>query len=393
MRGVPGDNTLGTNYGTHLAFDMSNGANPLDRALLVSADLDNTAQYCFQFYYRRLGSGQANLTIYRQTFNNSTRIPVKVLDSSDFLTVWQIGQIALTSLNNQTSNVYRLLFEATYYSGFGRLMLDDFDLVNGPCPPVPSDCAIQCDTVNATQQCIPTSKLCDFNRDCLNGADEANCGYNCDFERNLCGYTEPSAGAFKWQRQRAGSLTPGSTTGPPIDHTTLTGNGYYMIVSTNNGTLDDRAHLLSPLLQQSSASCELTFFYHMSGVNVGRLEVVIMEGSQSSRIWSIEGNRGDRWFRGVAKVGRYNRAFRARFDARKTATSFADITIDDIQWVGCNLPIISNDTQTCADNQFACARGGCIDQNRLCDYTDDCGDRSDERNSTCFRPGSASGYA
>ncbi|CAF3769976.1 unnamed protein product, partial [Adineta steineri] len=392
MRGEPGDNTIGTIYGTYLAFDMTSTTVPSNRALLVSADLDNTAQYCFQYYYRRHGDGQGTLTINRQSFANLTsRIVLKKHESTDFTTEWKVNQISLTPLLNQTTNVYRLLFEAISVSGVGRLMLDDFELIHGACPALPNNCSIQCDTLTGTKQCIPTSQICDFNKDCINNEDERACGYDCTFERDQCNYTDPSAGLYKWRRQRAGLLVAGTTSSPGIDHTTLSANGYYMIVSTNNGTIDEQAHLLSPTVQSSSSTCEMTFYYHMSGVNVGRLEVLLLEGLERSRLWSIEGNQGDRWHKSVVKIGRLYRPFRIRFDARKTATTLADITIDDIEWNGCNLPLLSNETTTCESNQFQCKRGGCIDQNRVCDYTDDCGDKSDEDQTLCTRPNVISG--
>ena len=385
MRGDPGDSTLGTFYGTYLAFDMTSRTNPTNRALLVSADLDNTAQYCFQYHYRRYGTGQGTVSIFRQTFMNFTTPYLLIKhESDDFTNEWKVNQIVLDALSNETDNIYRLLFEATGINGIGRLMLDDFTLINGPCPPLPSNCSIRCDTPSGTNQCIPTSQICDFNSDCLDGRDENSCGYDCDFERDLCNYTDPSAGAYKWRRQLAGTVIPGISSGPTFDHTTLSGSGHYMIVAINNGTIDERAHLVSPTLQQSSATCELTFYYHMSGVNVGRLEVLLIEGFETSRIWSVEGTQSDRWYRAIVKIGRLYRPFHVRFDARKTATTLADITIDDIQWIGCNL-LITNATTTCTANQFQCKRGGCIDQNRVCDYTDDCGDMSDEDETTCRR--------
>ncbi|CAF0847412.1 unnamed protein product, partial [Rotaria sordida] len=381
MRSDAGDNTMGTKFGTYLAFDMTPTTIASSRALLISPDLDNTAQYCFQYYYKRQGDGQGSLTINRQTFANTTARYVLVKhEGNDFPNEWKINQIPLNPLLNQTSNVYRLLFEAISISGVGRLMLDDLEIINGPCPPLPNNCSIQCDTSTGTRQCIPTNQICDFNLDCLNGDDERLCGYDCTFESGQCNYTDPSAGAYKWRRQRAG------LSGPSIDHTTLSANGFYMIVAVNNGTIDERAHLLSPLLQQSSTTCELTFYYHMAGTNVGRLEILLLQSSEKSRIWSIEGTQTNRWHKGIVKIGRLYRPFRIRFDARKTATALADITIDDIQWIGCNLPIINNETVACTTDQFQCKRGGCIDQNRVCDYTDDCGDMSDEDNSTCSRP-------
>lgn len=386
MRGDVEDNTIGSIYGTYLAFDMTATTPPSSRALFISPDLDNTAQYCFRYYYRRYGSGQGSVTINRQTFANaSARFVLIKHDSTDFTNEWKVNQISLNPLLNQTSNIYRLLFEGFSVSGIGRLMFDDFELLHEACPALPGNCSMRCDTAAGQNQCISSSQMCDFNIDCLRGEDERLCGYDCTFEMNQCNYTDPSAGIYKWRRQRAGSVVPGSNSGPTIDHSTFTTSGYYMIVSSNNGTIDEQAHLLSPVLQQASSTCELTFYYHMAGVNVGRLEVLLIEGTQRSRIWSIQGTQPNRWQKGIVKVGRLYRPFRIRFDARKTASSFADIAIDDIQWVGCNLPILTNDT-TCAADQFQCKRGGCIDQNRVCDYTDDCGDMSDEDNVTCSRP-------
>ncbi|CAF4840990.1 unnamed protein product, partial [Rotaria sp. Silwood1] len=386
MRNDIGDNTIGTKFGTYLAFDMTSTTIPSSRALLISPHLDNTAQYCFQYYYRRYGDGQGSLIINRQIFANMTAHDLLVKhESNDFTNEWKINQIVLNPLLNQTSNVYRLLFEGISISGVGRLMLDDFELINGPCPPLPNNCLIQCDTSTSPRQCIPTNQICDFNIDCLNGDDERLCGYDCTFESDQCNYTDSSVGVYKWRRQRAGLSVPGTNSGPSIDHTTLSPNGYYMIVSTNNGTIDERAHLLSPLFQQSSSTCELTFYYHMAGTNIDRLEIVLLQGLQRSRIRLIKGTQTDRWYKGIAKIGRLYRPFRVVFDASETATTLANIVIDDIQWIGCNLPIIKNERVACTTNQFQCKRGGCIDQNRICDYTDDCGDRSDEDDSTCSR--------
>ena len=52
-----------------------------------------------------------------------------------------------------------------------------------------------------------------------------------------------------------------------------------------------------------------------------------------------------------------------------------DIAIDDVSFINCALPPIE---ANCALGQFACARGACVDVTRVCDFTDDCGDSSDE---------------
>ena len=48
----------------------------------------------------------------------------------------------------------------------------------------------------------------------------------CDFERDMCGWTNDHANDdFDWLRDTAG--TPSGTTGPPYDHTTGTAFGRY----------------------------------------------------------------------------------------------------------------------------------------------------------------------
>ena len=38
------------------------------------------------------------------------------------------------------------------------------------------------------------------------------------------------------------------------------------------------------------------------------------------------------------------------------------------------------ETPTCAEDQFTCNNTKCINQGRVCDFDNDCGDGSDERN-------------
>ena len=38
---------------------------------------------------------------------------------------------------------------------------------------------------------------------------------------------------------------------------------------------------------------------------------------------------------------------------------------------------------SCGSNQFRCASQACINQDRVCDFSDDCGDYSDEALSVC----------
>ena len=56
-----------------------------------------------------------------------------------------------------------------------------------------------------------------------------------------------------------------------------------------------------------------------------------------------------------------------------------DIAIDDITFTNCEMPPVKSNC-----NKFTCANQACIDVSRVCDFTDDCGDYSDEQNCDSF---------
>ena len=280
---------------------MSASTNRSNRALLLSPELNSGSRSsCFQYSYRRIGSAQGKLTIFQQTFvNENTRTELIKHEYTDFQNEWSKGQIEI----NQPLNNSRLLFEgfADGKGENGALLLDDFSLIAGSCPRILASCSIICDTASNIQQCLTTNQRCDFNIDCLNGNDERPCGYTCDFETTQCGWSNSFVSNYQWQRKRAGVATVGSVNILLLDHTTYTPYGYYMIVTPNNGSFHERAQFLSPVLQQSLSTCTMIFFYYMNGTNVGRLEVLLITGTQISRLWAREGSQGNRWNKGIVQ--------------------------------------------------------------------------------------------
>ena len=77
-------------------------------------------------------------------------------------------------------------------------------------------------------RCIFKTQICDFNPQCADQSDEANCGVcNFDTANNTCGWTDISADRFVWEQHRGG--TPSRTSGPSSDHS---GSGMYMFVDS-----------------------------------------------------------------------------------------------------------------------------------------------------------------
>ncbi|KAK7502419.1 hypothetical protein BaRGS_00006372, partial [Batillaria attramentaria] len=106
--------------------------------------------------------------------------------------------------------------------------------------------------------------------------------FNCTFDAGYCGWIE---GTLGWigTLQRGNNRTIAGT-GPSADHTSGSGYYVYLDTSTRNG-----GYLESPDI--SSGTHCMTFWYHMYGPHVGRLEIYDGDGS----IWRMTGDQGDNW--------------------------------------------------------------------------------------------------
>ena len=64
------------------------------------------------------------------------------------------------------------------------------------------------------------------------------------------------------------------------------------IETSSPRVLGDHAKLNSPLLRFSGKMC-ITFFYHMYGSTIGKLNVLI---NSTKTVFSASGNKGNNWF-------------------------------------------------------------------------------------------------
>ncbi|MDA8692859.1 fibronectin type III domain-containing protein [Saprospiraceae bacterium] len=89
--------------------------------------------------------------------------------------------------------------------------------------------------------------------------------------------------------------TPSEFTGPTTD---INGNGKYLYIENNiENCHSDTIILESTCLQiNDNTSCHLSFFYHMYGGQISRLEVQqSIQENQWTTLWSIEGEQGNEW--------------------------------------------------------------------------------------------------
>ncbi|KAM3603666.1 uncharacterized protein V6R79_000320 [Siganus canaliculatus] len=193
----------------------------------------------------------------------------------------------------------------------------------------------------------------------------------CSFENGTCGWNDASVGQCQWIRGRNSS----ENIGPSVDHTAGTTLGWYMAVTSKNGPEISPATMQSPTMKQASATCTLHFYYNMFGEDLEELRVVLKEGPRTTTLWWLAGNHGDSWRLGEVRVGRMPDDFTILFEASRTFTALGHIAIDDIDFTNCTLP---EPQPVCPDDLFSCNNSVCVEQSQVCDFNDDCGDRSDE---------------
>ena len=73
--------------------------------------------------------------------------------------------------------------------------------------------------------------------------------------------------------------------------------GYYMYIETSSPRLlNHKARMESEEFQPTGASGRcLKFWYHMYGASIGSLNVWISSNGSSGQIWTLTGNKGDKW--------------------------------------------------------------------------------------------------
>ena len=222
--------------------------------------------------------------------------------------------------------------------------------------------------------CIKQSQVCDFKSDCLESEDESNCGV-CNFETDTCGWFDDSYGGHIWNRTSAADAQI------PNDVTINSSEGMLMSYQSSDDSFTGITRLYSPQLGRTSSHCEFEFYYFKIDDSPRAISfAVYIQDNEGfiDKIWSTEENSLKNDWTKVA-VGLYSRApgFKLYFEAIqiKPGSDKHKLAIDATNFLNC--PINYNISCT-ASNAFKCANSYCIPNNLVCDFSNDCGDLSDE---------------
>ncbi|KAK0130650.1 Apical endosomal glycoprotein [Merluccius polli] len=177
--------------------------------------------------------------------------------------------------------------------------------------------------------CTPdSSKMCDFEADCKDAADEAECG-DFSYAQGSSGWTDRSVGSQGWKLHK----TSNSTT-----------KEEYLYVSEAPGQQLTEAQSLSPPLGPSGPACTLNFSYALTGTpdHIGELSVRLIDSLLGvlPKLWEFSGRTGAEetaWRTAEVAVGHRQYRFHLAFEARATTLSHnAKIRVKDVRYHNCH---------------------------------------------------------
>uniref|UniRef100_A0A3B5B5L7 MAM and LDL receptor class A domain containing 1 n=1 Tax=Stegastes partitus TaxID=144197 RepID=A0A3B5B5L7_9TELE len=280
---------------------------------------------------------------------------------------WRRGEVFL-GLSNNFQVVFRAKRGISY---MGDVVIDDVSfldcspplLPDQPCSPEQYSCA--------NGHCIPQDNLCDFINHCGDNSDEDPyiCGFSgrCSFEFDLCSWRQCREDDFDWLI-KAGS-TPTVGTGPSSDHTLRDPSGHYLYLESSfPQAVGDNARISGPLLSSRSSQCKMRFYFHMSGDGIGTLSVFSKTEGRLDLLLNLTGDQGNYWQMREIPLSSTG-DFQIVFEGKVGRSPKGDICLDDITF----------SPGSCPSGFLLCENGRCYAPGQSCDFTDDCGDGTDEK--------------
>ncbi|XP_013393211.1 MAM and LDL-receptor class A domain-containing protein 1 [Lingula anatina] len=300
-----------------------------DKARLTSPGLQVLGnQYkCLSFWYHMYGAHVNSLNVY---FKSGTTLGKAIWTKKGTQgNKWIQAQVDISG--TASGRNLQVVFEGVRGTGYqGDISIDDVTVVDGTCAAVTPTTPPPGVTIGTV---TPPSLV------------------SCNFQTGLCGYTQDTSDQFDWTRSNGATSSQG--TGPSVDHTYGTPNGYYVFIETSSPRVpNDKARLISPMIRGAGRQC-LKFWYHMFGGDVGTFNVYMKSGTNLGQpVWSSSYDQGDVWK--VAQVQLNQRSsYQIVFEGIRDKGYRGDIALDDIITTPGNCP----------------PEGSCNFDNGMCTYS------------------------
>ncbi|XP_022096406.1 MAM and LDL-receptor class A domain-containing protein 1-like [Acanthaster planci] len=284
------DHTTMTPAGFYLFIEASYHYKD-DKANLNSEHFNPTDKACFQFWYHMLGKGIGELVVYVHDAVSDVA-EEKLTISGNQGDEWHTAQVDISS-----QKVFYLIMSGVIGHNYtSDVAIDDLNYIPG-------------------QKCIRNH-------------------LNCTFETDICSYIQVPSPDDDFDWTRGSGETASLNTGPGYDHTYGDKTGYYMYLETSPSSVgtNHKAQLASainePTVNTGGAMC-LTWWYHMYGLSINRLNVYIRRGGQDTRIWTRYQTQGNQWLKAMYTVTS-EKSWQVVWEGLAGNSFTGDIALDDI---------------------------------------------------------------
>ncbi|KAL5006374.1 hypothetical protein ScPMuIL_015180 [Solemya velum] len=304
------------NQGSFLFYAGINGRQ-LTSGRTVSKLMPPTSlsQVCFGFWYVAQYRNFAHLRVLIKQGNKTTVVWSVPSRSGYHSNYWTEGQLAFYS-----AVAYNIIFEARKDSSItmGYVALDDITVSQGKCQTKPRTAG--------TGSTLPPPSTTPATT--LPATTAVPSAFDCTFETGYCRWTQSTDDDFDWTRFQGPS--PSDDTGPSVDHTLGTAQGYYLYIDASPPRrVNDTARLVSSAVLSANPQC-LHFWYHMYGPHVNTLSVILrVNSTYGLPVWTRVGTYDSAWH--IANVNiQNNDTYNMVFEAVRGTDYKGDIALDDI---------------------------------------------------------------
>lgn len=178
---------------------------------------------------------------------------------------------------------------------------------------------------------------------------------------------------YAWKAVKA--LSNADRYHPTTDHTSGNSNGWYLWIDSALGKRGDVSEFYTPPIGESGPQCQMSLYLYSRYSVVNYMRIFTSTNGKRNLIWTSNLSGGTKWILVNVFLGSLHGTSIVIQSTHSYSTT-SDMSIDDIKFMNCQ-PLIPSGGM-CLVNQVACKNGNCIAQNKMCDFSNDCGDNSDE---------------